>query len=131
MLGEKLLANLFLWYCLHLTSLAYYLTHLRSQGRMYIQTKIESWKSWLHWAISAIFSSLQAILKRISAIKNWNCWVPKKLMSLICTFLENFEFSKENFYKIIRCRLFIALKILLKYITEVVMLFQYSEMLFY
>ena len=131
MLDEKLLANLFLCYCLHLSSLAYYLTHLRSWCRMYIQTKIKSWKSRLPWAISAIFSSLQAILKRISAIKNWNCWVPKKLMSLICTFLENFEFSKENFWETIRYRLYIRLKISLKYIAEVVMLFQYSEMLFY
>lgn len=97
MLGEKLLANLFLCYCLHLSSLAHYLTHLISSCRMYIQTKIKSWKSWLHWAISAIFSSLQAILKRISAIKNWNCWMPKKLMSHICTFFVKFWVFKTEF----------------------------------
>ena len=36
----------------------------------YIWTKCKSWKIWLNWAIWAIFSSIQVILKDLSAIKN-------------------------------------------------------------
>ena len=70
-------------------------------------------------AVAAIFTPLQALLKEISA---------KMLGSKKRAIhpLKNFEFLKENLSEKIR---FIGLKF--SEITEIVMLFQYSEVLFY
>ena len=70
--------NLCWRHCLHFSSLAYDLTP-RSRGRIY--AKCKSWKIWLSWGICAIFSSIQAILKEILAIKNCKISVAKKLLS--------------------------------------------------
>ena len=57
-----------------LTSLfTFFLISIRLNSKKswpYIWTKCKSWKIWLNWAICAIFSSIQVILKDISAIKN-------------------------------------------------------------
>ena len=60
----------------------------------------------------------------ITHLKLRNCWVAKKLMSH--TFFVKCLVLKENFSETIQ---YIGLKF--SEITEIVMLFQYSEVLFY
>ena len=62
-----------------------------------IWTKCKSWKSWLSWTICAIFSSLQAKMKEISAIKNCKIAVAKKLMSH--TFSVKFRVFRREFLR--------------------------------
>ena len=62
-IGESLLTSLFTFFLISI--------RLNSQKPWpYIRTKCKSCKSWLSGAICAIFSSLRAILREISAIKN-------------------------------------------------------------
>ena len=87
-----------------------------------IWTKCKSQKSWLTWAICTNFSSLHAILKEISAIENFEIagWQKVNEPYILC----NIEFLKETFSETIR---YMGLKF--SEITEIVTLFQYSEVL--
>jgi len=71
--------------------------------------------------VAAIFTPLQATLKEISAIKNCENAGWQKTSH---TFSEKFRVFKREFIRKIR---FIGLKF--SEITEIVMLFQYSEVL--
>ena len=85
---DTLWANLCWRHCLHYSSLAYHLTH-RSRGRIYeLKAKV---------AICAIFSSLEATLKEISAIKNSEIAGGKKVNEpyILCNFFRR-EFLRNH-----------------------------------
>ena len=117
-IGKSLLISLFTLFLI-----ANNLKLLEAWRWPYIQTKFKSGKSWLTWAICTIFSSLQTMLKEISAIwKTAKLPGGNKLMSH--TFFVKFQVFKRNFSETIW---YIGLKF-----SEIsVMLFQFSEILFY
>ena len=89
-IGKSLLTSLF----------TFFLISIWLNSKMpwpYIWTKCKSWKIWLNWAICAIFSSIQAILKEISAIKNCKIAVAKKLMNH--TFSVKFWVFRREFLR--------------------------------
>ena len=59
-IGESLQMSLFTFFLIRIRRIC---------GHIIIPTKFRSWKSWWTWAICAIFSSLQVILKKYQPLK--------------------------------------------------------------
>ena len=64
---------------------------------VYVKARFKSWKSWIFWAVCAIFSSLQSdVTKEIEPSKTAKFLLGKTLWTH--TFLAKFQVFLQNYY---------------------------------